>query len=139
MIPFPLPRALARLHTLIEGHQEQHEKGFFLAEQDRVGQARAQPVLMYVTPASLRGERGGGPHVPDWLGEVLEEGAASERMARYARAGVGEYWLIYPGRIEVHREPLAEGAYAQRAVFSGEEPVASDLFPGLTVRPNDLG
>lgn len=38
-----------------------------------------------------------------------------------------------------HREPLAEGAYAQRAVFSGEEPVASDLFPGLTVRPNDLG
>ena len=143
MIPFPLPTALARLHDLLERYQDQHEKGFFMAEQPRRGQVRAQPVLMFVSPETLRGPTTPGRRPPDWMCEVVEDPAtAAERMASYGRAGVPEYWLVVtaPGatRVEVHTLPDAEGRYAACRVFASDEPVETAVFPHLELKPADL-
>lgn len=139
--PFPLPPVLARLFELLEGYTEGREAGFFMAEQDRNRQHRAQPVLVYVGPEALRGEgRTGEPRPPDWLGEVREGEDEGDRAVRAARAGVREYWRVDPAgpAVWVHTEPRPDGGWGRREVFRGDEPVRSDTFPGLVLRPSDL-
>jgi Uma2 family endonuclease len=141
MIPFPLPPVLARLFELLEGHTEQVEEGFFMAEQDRNRQHQAQPVLMYVRPASLRGPETAERRPMDWIGEVLDGEPDPERLPRYARNGVPEYWRVEPAgpRIVVHTEPLKnEERYAKVEVFAADEPIRSLTFPGLELTPAGL-
>jgi Uma2 family endonuclease len=140
IIPFPLPPALARLFDLLEGYTEENEEGFFMAEQDRNRQHQGQPILLYIRPSSLRGPETPERKAPDWMGEVLAEGQTSERATRYAQAGVKEYWRVDPSvpRIEVLAEPQEDGGWAQRAVFEGDQPVVSETFSGLELRPADL-
>ncbi len=65
-----------------------------MAEQDRNRQHQAQPVLVFVSPQSLRQDPESAPRrqAPDWIGEILGEEPHPERMDRYARAGV-RYFL----------------------------------------------
>lgn len=133
MIPFQLPPALARLHELIEGLHEHRERGFFLSEHDRPGDPRGRPVLMHIAPPSLSGEKGPGRHGPDWMAEALEADQESARLPRYGAAGTGEYWLIYPDRVEVHQGPQADGTYADKAVYTGDQPIRSGVFETLEV------
>lgn len=149
VIPFPLPPALARLHTLLEAYAENHEEGFFMAEQDRNRQHRAQPVLVFVSPASLRQDPETAPKrsAPDWIGEILTGEPNPERMERYAKAGVKEYWKVdlgisedgvRPAKIEVHSHPLEDGTYANMREYVDDDVVESQSFPGLALRPRDL-
>ena len=148
-MPFPLPPALARLHELLERYTETHEEGFFMAEQDRNRQHRAQPVLVFVSPQSLRQDPKTAPKrsAPDWIGEILTAETQPKRMARYAQAGVKEYWKvdlgmsesgIGPARIEVHTEPTSDGTFAHVREYVGDEQVESLSFPGLELKPIDL-
>ena len=120
-----------------------------MAEQDRNRQHQAQPVLVFVSPQSLRQDPESAPRrqAPDWVGEILGGEPQPERMARYAKAGVGEYWRVdlgissdgvAPARIEVHTEPQEDGSYASRAEYVGDERIHSRQFPRLELRPQDL-
>ena len=46
-----------------------------------------------------------------------------EKAAVYARAGVGEYWLINPdeSKVEVHRGPNADGSYRSKQTYGPGE------------------
>ncbi|MGE0707934.1 MAG: hypothetical protein AB7N76_14560 [Planctomycetota bacterium] len=136
MIPFPLPPLLARLHEALEHYTEERERGFFLAEQQRNFQARAQPVLIFVTAQQLDGEKSDTRNAPAWMGEV---GDAID-LAKHAAAGVREVWRVRAEgtvAIEVFREPGPAG-YGARAEFRDEEPVVSGVFVDLALRPRDL-
>jgi len=131
VIPFQLPPPLARLHDLLEGLHEQRERGLFLSEHDRPGDPRGRPLLMHLAAGSMSGARGPGRHAPDWIAEALDAGQESERLARYAAAGVTEYWLVFPGEVVVCREPRADGSFGQRRTYRGQERIESAAFPDL--------
>jgi Uma2 family endonuclease len=145
-----MPPSLAKLHHLLESYTGEHEEGFFMAEQDQNKSHRSQPVLVFIAPESLRQDPETAPKrsAPDWIGEILTENdLRPERMERYAKAGVKEYWRIdlglmsdgvAPARIEVHTAPTGEGTYSEKTVFVGEERIVSARFPGLALRPQDL-
>jgi Uma2 family endonuclease len=56
-----------------------------------------------------------------------------EKLADYAEANVGEYWIVDPEQrtVQVHR--LRDGAYALLGEFKPGAIAASDLLPGFTV------
>ncbi|MCW8138929.1 MAG: hypothetical protein KIT58_08490, partial [Planctomycetota bacterium] len=64
--------------------------------------------------------------------------------ARYARAGVREYWRVEPRdtgppRVVVATDPDGEvGRFRTEAAFEGAEPVRSGVLPDLVLRPADL-
>lgn len=142
VIPFPLPPALARLHEILERYTEFKERGFFLAEQDRSGQAQGQPVLVFISAQQLSASPDPGKHPPAWMGEVVVAGADEARMQRCAAAGVPEFWRVFDvegdtPRIEVHTEP-GPGGYGSAQVFEGDVSVRSTTFPDLSLCAKDL-
>jgi Uma2 family endonuclease len=143
MIPFPLPPVLAHLHEILEGYAELHDRGFFMAEQDRNHEARNQPVLMYLCPTSLKDEKSTERRAPTWMGEVIltDQSANPERLVRYAKAGVVEFWRVRQEAegyaVEVHTDPSGE-TYGAMATFRGEEPVVSQVFTELELTPASL-
>lgn len=143
MIPFPLPPVLAHLHEILEGYAELHDRGFFMAEQDRNHEARNQPVLMYLCPTSLKDEKSTERRPPTWMGEVIlrDQSPNPERLARYAKAGVSEFWRVCQEEqgyaVEVHSQPEGE-AYASLTTFRGEERVDSGVFTELELTPASL-
>ncbi len=140
MIPFPLPPVLAHLHELLEGYAEVHDRGFFMAEQDRNHEARNQPVLMYLSPAELKDEKVQERRSPTWMGEVIlaDQEANPERLVRYAKAKVSEFWRVRQEpegyAVEVHSDPSGE-AYGDVATFRGEEQIVSRVFTELELTP----
>lgn len=144
-----MPPSLNRLHEILEAYTEAHEEGFFMAEQDRNQQHQAQPVLVFIGPESLKQDPESAPkrQAPDWIGEIVGETPFPERMARYAKAGVREYWRIdlglstdgiAPARIEIHVSPSKDGTFGEVTVFTDDEPVKTERFPGLKLCPQDL-
>ena len=144
-----MPPSLSRLHEILESYTESREEGFFMAEQDRNEQFRAQPILVFIGPESLKQDPEKAPkrQAPDWIGEILGEIPYPERMARYAKAGVKEYWRIdlglssegvAPAKIEVHVSPQEDGTFAKVTVYLDAQQVESDHFPGLGLCPQDL-
>lgn len=148
MIPFPLPPALAYLHELLEGYTEQHDRGFFLAEQDQNHKAGDQPVLMYLSAAEINESSSAEAKAterrpPTWMGEVVlaDQEADPERLARYARAGVFEFWRVKAEAdgyaIEIHTEPSGE-AYGRVVTFRGTELLKSGVFTELELSASQL-
>lgn len=143
MIPFPLPPVLAHLHEILEGYAEIHDRGFFMAEQDRNHEARNQPVLMYLSPTELKDEKSQERRSPTWMGEVImaDQEANPERLTRYAKAAVSEFWRVRQEAegyaIEVYNDPQDE-AYTQVATFRGDEQVVSKVFTELELLPASL-
>jgi len=143
MIPFPLPPALAHLHELLEGYAELHDRGFFMAEQDRNHEARNQPVLMYLSPAHLKDEKSTERRSPTWMGEVIlsDQSANPERLVRYAKAGVFEFWRVLQEpegyAVEVYNEPNGE-AYGVVTTFRGQEQIVSRVYTELELTPASL-
>jgi Uma2 family endonuclease len=145
-----MPPSLAKLHQLLEQYTEEHEEGFFMAEQDQNRSHQAQPVLVFIAPESLRQDPETAPKraAPDWIGEILnDDDPREDRIQRYAKAGVKEYWRIdlglksdgvAPARIEVHTSPQSDGSYTDQVAFVGKETVVSERFPGLALCPQDL-
>ncbi len=61
------------------------------------------------------------------------------KLAVYAEAGIGEYWIILPGRgtVEVHREPQG-GRYRRARVHRAGEMIVSEALPDLRVEVGAL-
>ncbi|MCO5170750.1 MAG: Uma2 family endonuclease [Planctomycetes bacterium] len=140
----PLPPLLARLHALLEAHAEATEEGVLIIEQDRRPGAdpTATPVIVFV-PARPRPEAATGRAAPELIAEVVVPGG-EPREARYARAGVREYWRVEPRdpgppRVVVATDPDGEaGRFRARASFEGVDLVRSGVLPDLALRPADL-
>jgi Uma2 family endonuclease len=84
------------------------------------------------------------PEPPDvrLLVEVADTSLAYDRRTKvplYARAGIGEVWLvdIDTGRVETHRSP-GGGGYADARAPRRDERFAPLAFPDLAVIPADL-
>jgi hypothetical protein len=140
----PLPPVLARLFALLEAHTEATEEGVLIIEQDRrpvrggePGGPPLDPVIVFV-PAAPRAGATSGRVAPDLIAELVTDGGPG-RAARYARAGVREYWRVEaaPPRIVVHTEPAGD-AFGRVEAFAGDDPVRSPALPGLSLRPRDL-
>ena len=61
------------------------------------------------------------------------------KVPLYARAGVGEVWLVdlTTDRVEVYRDPTAGGYGHARALGRGES-IAPEAFPHVTIAITDL-
>jgi Uma2 family endonuclease len=70
-----------------------------------------------ITPSRIIG-------APDLVVEILSPGTAGydrrEKQDAYARAGVGEYWIVDPGAQTVELLTLDQGRYRSHGVFRGQ-------------------
>ena len=70
-----------------------------------------------ITPSRIIG-------APDLVVEILSPGTAGydrrEKQDAYARAGVGEYWIVDPGAQTVELLTLEQGGYRSHGVFRGQ-------------------
>jgi Uma2 family endonuclease len=70
-----------------------------------------------ITPSRIIG-------APDLVVEILSPGTAGydrrEKQDAYARAGVGEYWIVDPGAQTVELLTLDQGGYRSHGVFRGQ-------------------
>ena len=73
--------------------------------------------LHRITPSRIIG-------APDLVVEILSPGTAGydrrEKQDAYARAGVGEYWIVDPGAQTVELLTLDQGGYRSHGVFRGQ-------------------
>jgi Uma2 family endonuclease len=76
------------------------------------------------------------------LNEVVDTTAVLTRRVKipvYARAGIREVWVVdvANGRVEIYREPTAEGYRDVRVAGSGES-IVPGAFPDVRLTPGDL-
>lgn len=75
--------------------------------------------------------------VPDLIIEVLSSGTEQvdrgEKFFEYAKAGVGEYWLVDPGKQRVEVYILKGGVYELEERYSSGEKACSHLLSGFEV------
>ncbi len=95
-----------------------------------------------IGPAADFAARHPGPADLLLVAEVADSTLRSDRLAKaalYARAGIGEYWLLdIAGRqLLVHRQPDAVG-YADVVVYGADELAATLALPDAPVRVADL-
>ncbi len=101
-----------------------------------------QPDLVVVCDeAKLRGSHVRG--APDLVVEIVSPSTAAKdegvKRDRYARAGVPEYWIVYPEARVVHRYRLEAGGYGAPDVVGLEDGrLASSRFPELEVDLTEL-
>ena len=77
-----------------------------------------------ITPSRIIG-------APDLVVEILSPGTAGydrrEQQDAYARAGVGEYWIVDPGAQTVELLTLEQGGYRSHGVFRGQARLPSSV------------
>ena len=77
-----------------------------------------------ITPSRIIG-------APDLVVEILFPGTAGydrrEKQDAYARAGVGEYWIVDPGAQTVELLTLDQGGYRSHGVFRGQARLPSSV------------
>jgi Uma2 family endonuclease len=80
--------------------------------------------LHRITPSRIIG-------APDLVVEILSPGTAGydrrEKQDAYARAGVGEYWIVDPGAQTVELLTLEQGGYRSHGVFRGQARLPSSV------------
>lgn len=128
----------ARLRFSVERYERMVEAGI-LTEDDRVELVSGEIVeTTPIDPAHAE--------AVDALTLLLVEGARTSllydrnvKLPLYAERGVPEAWLvdIPGGRIEVHREPAADGYQSVQTVGSGGS-VSPSAFPDLVVAVDDV-
>jgi Uma2 family endonuclease len=77
-----------------------------------------------ITPSRIIG-------APELVVEILSPGTAGydrrEKQDAYARAGVGEYWIVDPGAQTVELLTLEQGGYRSHGVFRGQARLPSSV------------
>ncbi len=80
--------------------------------------------LHRITPSRIIG-------APDLVVEILSPGTAGydrrEKQDAYARAGVGEYWIVDSGAQTVELLTLDQGGYRSHGVFRGQARLPSSV------------
>jgi Uma2 family endonuclease len=89
--------------------------------------------------------RSAGPRAADALlvVEVADTSLAFDREVQgplYAENGIAEYWIVnlVDHYLEVHRQPRADGTYADVRTLRSGDSVALALLPAVTVAVADL-
>ncbi len=105
------------------------------------GKIREPDILFVAREHSHRiGEQAYGP--PDLVVEVLSPSTRRtdrlEKTVEYARAGVGEYWIVDPHGRTVEVFILQEGAYELLGKWGGGEEVRSEMLAGFRVAVNEV-
>ncbi len=97
-----------------------------------------QPDIVFISKENLKNIRGGrlfGP--PDLVVEIVSPTSyyrdRYEKFKIYEKAGIKEYWLVYPGEKAVEVWVLKEGKYELYSIASGEGKVKSKILKGLEV------
>ena len=101
-----------------------------------------EPDIIYLRPG--RAEHRGQPEGADLVIEVLSEGEENRRRdlevkpLEYAKAGIGEYWIVDPENKQVTVLVLAGEAYRQHGVFGVDDMATSAILAGFAVSLKDL-
>jgi Uma2 family endonuclease len=126
----------------------------FVAERD-LGTVQFGPLPVRLWPGKIRepdilfvarehsdriGEQAYGP--PDLVVEVLSPSTRRtdrlEKTVEYARAGVGEYWIVDPHGQAVEVFILREGAYELLGKWSEGEGARSEVLAGFRVAVDEV-
>ena len=79
--------------------------------------------------------------VPDIVVEILSNNRNRDLIYKrqiYAEAGIPEYWIVDPRNDTVILLQLDNGEYAERAVLTANDTLATPLLPGLAIPLADV-
>ncbi len=80
--------------------------------------------------------------IPDLVVEVISSSTQKtdrvEKFAEYAKAGVMEYWLIYPEEKTVEVYTLRNGDYVLLGKYNTSQIANSEIVPGFKIRVEEL-
>lgn len=141
-VPPPLHQRLVRfLFRLLDAFVRAHAKGevFFapLPVQLWPKQMR-EPDVVYVRPGRITDPRR-PPEGADLVMEVVSEGEENRerdlvtKRAEYAKAKIGEYWVVDPEEKTVRVLRLSGKRYRVHGTFGPGDQAASALLPGFSV------
>ena len=97
-----------------------------------------QPDIVFISKENLKNIKEGrlfGP--PDLVVEVVSPNTVRRdtfvKKELYAKAGVKEYWIVYPEERAIEVWVLKEGKYHLHSVSEGDGRVKSEVLEGLEV------
>ncbi len=97
-----------------------------------------QPDIVFISNDNLKNIKSGklfGP--PDLIVEVVSPSSYRrdryEKFEIYEKAGIKEYWLVYPGEKAIEVWVLKEGKYELYGIASGKGKVKSKVLKGFEV------
>ncbi len=97
-----------------------------------------QPDIVFISKGSLKNIKEGslfGP--PDLVVEIVSPTSyyrdRYEKFEIYEKAGIKEYWIVYPGEKAIEIWVLKEGKYELHSIASGEGKVRSEVLKGFEV------
>lgn len=100
-----------------------------------------EPDIVYFHPDRLPNVHG-QPNGADLAVEVVSEGEENRerdletKRSEYAKAGIGEYWIIDPAECNIIVLMLDGHAYREHGVFGSGATATSALLPGFSVDVN---
>jgi len=96
-----------------------------------------QPDIIVVCDPSKIDEDGGCNGAPDLIVEVLSPSTAKhdlrDKFFLYQKAGVKEYWVIYPGEKILNVFKLENNLYGIPTIYSYEDKVKVGIFEDLII------
>ncbi|MCY2967781.1 MAG: Uma2 family endonuclease [Planctomycetota bacterium] len=122
----------------------------------RAGIVVAAPLPVHLYPGTyrepdlvfLRSDRVIDPDAPvqgaDLVVEIVSDGEENRhrdlvvKRAEYAKAGIGEYWIVDRKEVCVHVLVLQAGEYRLHATFRSGDVATSVVLPGLRISVTDL-
>lgn len=148
----PAPRTLHqrlafRLAMFLQQHAEQNGLGeVFVAPFDVMLDEHSviQPDLVFISDARLGiVDEANCKGAPDLVIEILSPGTRqldlTTKRERYAKAGVGDYWLVDGDVPELRTLRLAQGrTYETTATLGRDDQLTSPLLPGFALPLADL-
>lgn len=109
-----------------------------------------EPDVLFVATAHLDRVHETYIDPPDLAIEVISPGRAGrrrdllEKRSEYARAGIGEYWIVDPKARDILVLRLdaggsaPDGSYAEIGRFSGDDVVTAEAAPDVPIRVADV-
>jgi Uma2 family endonuclease len=142
----PMPTVLHQLivqylHGLLHAFVAKNATGFVLFAPLPVRVAPGtyrEPDIVYCRPERIPKLRS-QPEGADLVMEVVSEGAEQRerdlvtKREVYAKAGIGEYWIVDPEERTITVLTLERAKYQVRGVFNEKERADSALLPGFIV------
>jgi Uma2 family endonuclease len=149
VLPMPTPYhqlLVDRLHKRVQQHVEPLDLGraFFAPLPIRLWPRKfREPDVVFIRKEKLADLRR-QPESADLVMEVVSEGEESRqrdlvtKREEYAKAHIGEYWIVDPERTQITVLVLDGDAYGVHVVFSAGQIAASVLLPGLTAAVDEI-
>ena len=79
---------------------------------------------------------------PDFIVEIISPATATKdlkiKFELYQQAGVGEYWVVYPGEQVIHVFLLINGKYVPSGVYTEHGPIPLQTLTGISLELQDI-